>query len=89
MYVFYVLLAVHPCIILLKKNQLGAQLFFLTCLLFFSTCFGQLCAHPDNGHTAARTLVEKSNKHVKKKIVHQVGSIYKNVRISQQCGAFA
>ena len=27
-----------------KYNQLGAQL-FLICLLLFSTCFGQLCAH--------------------------------------------
>ena len=27
-----------------KWNQLGAQ-FFLICLLLFSTCFGQLCAH--------------------------------------------
>ena len=27
-----------------KQNQLGAQI-FLICLLFFSTCFEQLCAH--------------------------------------------
>ena len=41
---FYVLLTVHPCIIFCKKNQRGAQI-FLICLLLFSTCFGQLCAH--------------------------------------------
>ena len=27
-----------------KQNQLGARI-FLICLLFFSTCFGQLCVH--------------------------------------------
>ena len=27
-----------------KQNQLDAQI-FLICLLLFSTCFGQLCAH--------------------------------------------
>ena len=27
-----------------KKDQLGAQI-FLTCLLLFTTCLGQLCAH--------------------------------------------
>jgi hypothetical protein len=27
-----------------KEDKLGAQ-FFLTYLLFFSTCFGQICAH--------------------------------------------
>ena len=31
---------IAPC----KQNQLGAQN-FLICLLLFSTCFGQLCAH--------------------------------------------
>ena len=40
----YVLLTVQPCIIFCKQNQLGAQI-FLICLLLFSTCFGQLCAH--------------------------------------------
>jgi len=41
---FDVLLTVHPCIIFCKQNQLGVQI-FLICLLFLSTCFGQLCAH--------------------------------------------
>ena len=41
---FYVLLTIHPCIIFRKQNQLRAQI-FLICLLLFSTCFGQLCAH--------------------------------------------
>ena len=41
---FYVLLTAHPCIICCKQNQLCALIFFV-CLLLFSTCFGQLCAH--------------------------------------------
>ena len=31
--------------ILLVNNQLDAQLFFLICLLQFSACFEQSCAH--------------------------------------------
>jgi len=34
----------RPCKIFCKLNQLGTQI-FLTCLLLFSTCFGQLCVH--------------------------------------------
>ena len=33
-----------PRIIFCKYNKLGVQI-FLICLLLFSTCFGQLCAH--------------------------------------------
>ena len=35
-----------PCILVqsCEQNQIGAQIFVI-CLLFFSTCFGQLCAH--------------------------------------------
>ena len=41
---FCVLLTVLPSIIFCKLYQVGAQI-FLICLLLFSTCFGQLCAH--------------------------------------------
>ena len=41
---FYVLLTVHSCKIFCKQKQLGAHI-FLICLLLFSTCFRQLCAH--------------------------------------------
>ena len=37
-------ICVEYYISLLQINQPGAQI-FLICLLFFSTCFGQLCAH--------------------------------------------
>ena len=42
-HLFYVLLTVHPVIILVN-NQFDAQ-FLLVCLFLFSTCFGQPCAH--------------------------------------------
>jgi hypothetical protein len=40
---FYVLLTVHPGMILVN-NEFDAQ-FFLVRLFLFSTCFGQPCAH--------------------------------------------
>ena len=39
---FYVLLTVHPSMILVN-NQLDAQ--FFVCLFLFSTCFGQPFSH--------------------------------------------
>jgi len=41
--VFYVLLTVHPGMILVN-NQIDAQSIHI-CLFLFSTCFGQPCAH--------------------------------------------
>ena len=41
---FYVLLPMHPCIIL-QIEPTWCTIFFLICLLLFSTCFRQLCAH--------------------------------------------
>jgi len=41
---FYVLLTVNPGIILVR-NQLDAQFFFVICLFQFSTCFEQPRAH--------------------------------------------
>ena len=41
---FVVLLTVHPCKIL-QIEPIWCTTFFLMCLLHFSTCFGQLCAH--------------------------------------------
>jgi len=41
--IFYVLLTVHPGMILVN-NQLDGQI-FLVCLVLLSICFGQPCAH--------------------------------------------
>jgi len=41
----YIFWTVHLCIILVD-NQLDAQFFSMVCLFESSTCFEQLCAHP-------------------------------------------
>ena len=51
---FYVLLTVHPGMIL-ANNQLDAQ-FFLVCLFLFSTYFGQPCAHHQENYCINVTL---------------------------------
>ena len=75
---FYVLLTVHPGIILVN-NQIEAQ-FFLACLFLFSTRFGQSdknqvshCYNnsPDDGHMAARN-VWRIEINTQEKIVRQV-----------------
>ena len=46
--VFYVLLTVHPGMILVN-NQLDAQ-FFMYVYFYFFTCFGQPCAHHQDSY---------------------------------------
>ena len=62
-----------------KQNQRGAQI-FLICLLLFSTCFGQLCAHHEKIPYLCDALY--LSLYIDDGLVcraYQVGSIYKRL----------